>query len=70
MKTLSYTDKISLFENRKYHCQVPPVITTQWSAESWIRWIDATGSWLTEEKEKEIIKDAVQTNTHKHVPSL
>ena len=70
MKILSYTEKLDLFESHKYHCQVPPVLTKNWSTASWIQWIDSTGSWLTEEKKKELPKNALQTNSHKHVPSL
>lgn len=45
MVELTYEDKILMFEDGKYVMPAPPVLTTLWTTESWIKFIDKEGRW-------------------------
>lgn len=45
---MTYLDKQNLYREGKYSCPVPPVSTSLWTEDSWIRWVDAKGHWTTD----------------------
>lgn len=44
-KILTHEDKVRLYNEKKYTFPPPPVNTTQWGMDSWIRYIDFYGKW-------------------------
>jgi len=45
MVKLTMLDKILLFEDGKFIMPAPPVLTTLWTTEAWINYIDKEGRW-------------------------
>lgn len=57
-------DKVKLYRQGKYVCEVPPVSHVRWTEQDWIAWIDSTGGWKTpaaeqrqKEREAKLVRD-------------
>lgn len=46
--------KITMFRTGKYRFKAPPVPTSDWNEDSWIRWVDSYNGWYNMKKEEEI----------------
>ena len=44
-QTLTHEQKMILYEEGNFICNVPPVCHVKWDREAWIKFIDAEGAW-------------------------